>query len=344
MHDSSNVYHSHWQGTKFAYVVGNPYDEVLTCVEVITREELKALPNLDPQTARMLRRPAGARSFLAGHSARELIPGCRKVKVRPALIVRQIIITAPALVELVALAVSPDVHFYFEVVATSSNGTLAACRRFGRSAALKAAMAMIAPSPATTRQLAQYSLFEAVIQRCRGNRALDPLEVKLDMVNVSTALSLTDEWRRDAADASTLIRVFKTDKDFEELAGFLAWHAPIGKMSQGYYKVCVPPPPSRVLADEFTVRRSVVSKAHLNYIAYDTTSQQLTLRLSVAQFNASKRVRGADVRELPPEGNGRFKYVLSRGWVSMDTHAPTAGELRRAYPAGPAWSVPTVAD
>lgn len=205
------------------------------------------------------------------------------------------------------------------------------------------ATAIIAPSPATTRRLAQYSLAEAVIARCKGTRALAPLDVKLDLVSVSTALSLTTAWRRDAADAGKLIKVFENDGDFEELAGLIAWHAPIGKLSHGYYKVCVPPPPQRVLADPSMVRRSAASKADLNYIAYDTAKQQLTLRLSVAQFNASKRVRGADVREPPPEGPGPFKYVLSRGWVSMDTHAPTAGALRRAYPSGPAWSVPTVA-
>ena len=36
------------------------------------------------------------------------------------------------------------------------------------------------------------------------------------------------------------------------------------------------------------------------------------------------------------------KYVLSLGWVPLSTHAPTAGALRRAYPAAPEWALPTV--
>ena len=82
---------------------------------------------------------------------------------------------------------------------------------------------------------------------------------------------------------------------------------------------------------------TAVPRASLNYLAYDTDTQQLTLRLSVARFNSSKRVRGADVHEPMPDDGQRYKYVLSMGWVPISTHAPNAWQLRRAMPPGPAW-------
>lgn len=224
-----------------------------------------------------------------------------------------------------------------------NNGKLVACRRIGRDRALAAAAALVAPAPALTRRLAQLSLAHAIMARTRGERALDPLIITVDMVSVSTALSLSREWQRDAGDASRLVIVFRDDAHLDALVGLLAWHAPISKESHGYYKICVPPPSPRVALGDSMVRLSRTRKAMINFMAYETATQRLTLHLSVARFNASKRVRGADVREPIPThlSDVACKYVLSKGWVPVSTHAPTAGELRRAYPGRLDWSLPT---
>ena len=121
-----------------------------------------------------------------------------------------------------------------------------------------------------------------------------------------------------------------------QVVGFLGWHAPQGKETHGSNKVCVPAPSPSLLKTS-TVNVTAAARASINFMAYDTETQKLTLRVSVARFNASKRVRGADVNEEPPNDGARYKYVLSQGWVPLATRAPTTWQLRRAMPAGPDW-------
>ena len=67
----------------------------------------------------------------------ELIPGTRRIKVRrdAIVIVRQVVIAAPALLEGLRVHFSPEIVFRFEVVA-SLKGKLTACSRPSASRAM----------------------------------------------------------------------------------------------------------------------------------------------------------------------------------------------------------------
>ena len=123
----------------------------------------------------------------------------------------------------------------------------------------------------------------------------------------------------------------------------LGWHAPQGKELNGFFLIVVPLLSASVAPCATVDPRRVkgLKKHEYNFIAYDTETQQLTVRLSLARFNASARVRGASVGAPPvgaPPGGGRWKYsLLERMWVASSTRAPTPRELKERYPAGPQW-------
>ena len=321
----------------YAYPYGDPYADPLHAVVVHSRAELAALPQLDDETAKLLRKPASQRHFLLGDGADELVPGARRVKVPRAAIVRQIVIAAPPLLEGLRVHYAPQSVFRFNVVA-SSNGKLTACAPLSASRAMAVVRSIITPSPASYLRYVQYSMQEAIIAHCRRVKALDPVEFSVTPFMFMLFLSLpgADRLQRSAIKRDRLLLIFRDDAHFNQVLGFIGWHAPEGKQTHGYNKVCVPQPPASMLAIS-TVNPTAVPRASLNYLAYDTDTQQLTLRLSVARFNSSKRVRGADVHEPMPDDGQRYKYVLSMGWVPISTHAPNAWQLRRAMPPGPAW-------
>jgi hypothetical protein len=140
-----------------------------------------------------------------------------------------------------------------------------------------------------------------------------------------------------------LTHILASSDDADTIIGMLGWHAPIGKEKNGFFLICVPEPPDTI-NDGATIdprRVSGLKKHQYNFISYDTEAQALTVRLSVARFNASLRVRGASVGkppEMPPPGGGKWKYSLyERAWVPGSVRAPTPRQLKERYPAGPSW-------
>ena len=321
----------------YAYAYGNPYAEPVHAVVVYTWAKLASLSQLDDETRRLLRKPASQRHFLSGDCAGELVPGSKRVKVPRAAITRQVVIASPPLLEGLRVHFSPESVYRFQLVA-SARGKLTACAQPSTSRWFVLVRSIIAPSPACYRRYVQYSLQETIISACYRNKATDPVEFPIMPYMLALLLCLPgiEHWQRSSIKRDRLVLIFRDDDHFNEVVGFIGWHAPQGKETHGYNKVCVPPPPPSMLATS-TTNPAAVPRAAINFFAYDTDTQKLTMRLSVARFNASKRVRGSDVNVNPPTDGERYKYVLSQGWVPLSTRAPTPWELRRAMPGGPAW-------
>ena len=142
----------------------------------------------------------------------------------------------------------------------------------------------------------------------------------------------------DMADTSRVIfrYYFRDDFDFQRVVGFLAVQLyGTSKVAYRFAKVC-PTPLSP--ADEQALRASdelgvAGARGHpfntTQYIEYEPAVQTLTLRVPVTVFNNSTPVAGASV-EAPPDldpAAGARKYVLSRGWVPLETQPPSPAEL-----------------
>ena len=99
-----------------------------------------------------------------------------------------------------------------------------------------------------------------------------------------------------------------------------------------FYKIVVPAPPTKVVqGDVFDGAR--VPACEYACISINTVAQELTVRSPVAQFNASKRKRGAALGAPTPSPDGvpRKFDLLSQTWVALTERAPTLGALKRAY-------------
>ena len=71
----------------------------------------------------------------------------------------------------------------------------------------------------------------------------------------------------------------------------------------------------------------------------DTQKASLRVRVSLARFNASKRVRGASVgapTAAQVDSGQPMKFsLLERKWVPRETKAPTPAQLLAAYGQSP---------
>ena len=140
-----------------------------------------------------------------------------------------------------------------------------------------------------------------------------------------------------------LTHIFASSDDADTILGFLGWHAPTAMEKNGFFLISVPEPPITVNEGATIDPRRVtgLKKHQYNFISYDTEAQSLTVRLSVARFKASLKVRGASVGKPPsepPPGGGKWKYSLfERDWVPNSVRAPSPRELKQRYPSGPRW-------
>ena len=72
----------------------------------------------------------------------------------------------------------------------------------------------------------------------------------------------------------------------------------------------------------------------VNNMLYNTETQELRLRLSLARFNNSKRVRGAPLGKAQRGESGEpLKYsLLACDWVPRSERAPTPAQLLARHP------------
>lgn len=111
-----------------------------------------------------------------------------------------------------------------------------------------------------------------------------------------------------------------------------AFPAPSGKERFGFNKLA-PPVPEKEEALLLTVRR----RRDVNTLMYNTEAQKLRIRVSLARFANSKRVRGASLGRAPSDSEVPLKYsLLALDWVPRSTPAPTPAELLARHPA-PQW-------
>lgn len=127
--------------------------------------------------------------------------------------------------------------------------------------------------------------------------------------------------------------------------GLVAWPFSKGKIMNGWMLVCVPNV-GDVAGATLDPRNIIGLKKHaINFISYDTETEKLTVRLSIATFNASRHVSGASVGKPPAHrppgavpGRPAWKYSLvTRDWVPWSTAAPTVAALRAKYPEYGEW-------
>ena len=327
--------------TGFAYIISNPYDDELTGIEMLDHERLRALAT-DPHTLDTLARPPGARLYLNG--AHELLPGWRVVSFHRGAIRRAVVSVNPTMVEGVAL-LRGDADTYSFECAAREGGALVPLRRCGDRVARARLPALLHPSARAMRGLAQVWLQDVLVQKTRAaERNLDPLEFTVPCpFAYVVALPGFAAMRRSPKLRHVLTHVLSSSDDADTILGILGWHAPIGKEKNGFYLISVPELPLQVQGGATIDPRRVagLSKHQYNFFSYDTEAQTLTLRLSVARFNASLRVRGASVGKppaQPPPAGGRWKFsLLERAWVPSGVRAPTPRELKERYPAGPQW-------
>jgi hypothetical protein len=121
------------------------------------------------------------------------------------------------------------------------------------------------------------------------------------------------------------------EADAEQLLGCVAFPAPTSKERYGFNLVAPPKRGGQRSTAHLPTTRRV---AGTNDLLYDTEKAHLRVRLSLARFNASKRVRGASVG-APPEEEAKEQQMkfslLERKWVPKTTKAPTPAELNAAY-------------
>jgi len=320
--------------TSRAYAIGDLHANPLTAVELLTHAELAASRVSSEATKRLLRVPRAKRVYAAGDPAHELIVGHRTVKVRHASITKLIIVASPALLEGLQLHFAPDTLFSFELV-QKHHGGLVACQRLSESLARHLTRVIILPQVASTRTFILYSLQEALIERFpKAGEAINPMVTKMSKVPFAYVLAIPGlhKWKRSSANRHVLVRIFEGDDDADETLGFLAWHAPKGKEENFYNKISVPIPKTHILrAPTVTIGRSV------NYMSYDTETQELKFVTSITRFNGSKRVSGATIDAR--DASAGDVYKLGKGWVASAVRAPSMGELRRVAPGGPSWAV-----
>ena len=336
--------------TGFFYVTGSPYSEPLVGIEMLDHERLRAMMNNlmssssdAATTLQLLGQPDfSKRLYLNG--AKELLPGWRKVSVSHAAILRTVIVVNPSIVEGATLLRGREDTYSFEC-AVQASGALQPLRRCGDSVARARLPSLLHPSARAVQGMARTWLLDVIMQKtAAAGRKLDPLEITVPCpFSFVASLPCFPAMRRSPKKRHELVHIMASSDDADTIFGVLGWHAPEGKEKNGFYIICVPEPPV-IVNDGATIdprRVKGLKKNEYNFISYDTEKQELTLRLSVARFNASLRVRGASVGPpplQPPPGGGKWKYsLLARDWVSSAVRAPTPRELKERYPSGPKW-------
>ena len=314
------------QGWARAYPIGDTMADPLSAVELLDHDELRDSRTASDATKRLLRVPRGRRVFLVGDSQRELVAGWKIVKVPRAQITRQIIVASPALIEGLQLHFSPDVIFGFEL-ALNKDGDLVATSRLSESLARHVVRTIVVPNISNERRFIMNTMQELVIARAQsaGNK-LDPMVVTIPKAPYAYILAIPglDRWKRSSVRRCLLVRVLETEADVDTAIGLIAWHAPKGKEDFGFNKICVPTPPDSMVKP-VTINPT---KSRCNFMSYDTESQTLTVVVSVARFNGSKRVRGAAVRGNPEDGQ---VFKLGLGWVDGHVRAPSQWALREQF-------------
>ena len=155
--------------------------------------------------------------------------------------------------------------------------------------------------------------------------------------------------RRSPEQRHVLTHILRGAEDVESNFNLTTWHAPRGKEAYRILSIVVPTSSAQTVSDATINPRRIprVIKSQVNFISYDTEAQRLTVRLSLARFNASKRTSGASVGKPPdgdppgppaPPGRPKWKYsLLGAKWVPWSTPAPTWRELRVAFPGLSEW-------
>ena len=333
-------------GTAFAYITGNPFDDPLTGTEMLTHEMLRAIAT-DPTTINLLNiKQTNQRQYLCG--AKELLPGWRDVSFARSAIRRTIVSVNPTLVEGVALLRGGNDTFSFEC-AVLPHGALRPLRRCSDSTARRLLPRLLSPSVRALRQTAQVWLQDVLRSRTTAAaRNLDPLEFKVPCpFAFIVAMPCFGAMKRSPEKKHVLTHIFTSNAEVDAIVGILGWHAPMGKETNGFFLVVVPQLPEDIASGTTSSctldpRRVTGLKKHeYNFISFDTETQELTVRLSVARFNASVRVRGASVGPPPadpPPAGGTWKYsLLLREWVPNSVRAPTPRVLKERYPACAQW-------
>jgi hypothetical protein len=334
---------------RHVYIDGNPYADPLTGIEMLDHAELKEL-STDPATLGLLAiDDFDQRVFL--NNRRELMPGWRRLTFRRSAIVAQFISVNPSLLEGASLL--EDVkHLYSFEGQITPGGTFEPLRRFGERLAAMRVRRLAVERRGASLDAALGALQELLVRRAARLTALDPAEIRsngpwpLEYVAMLPAFA---RMRRSPEERHVLSHVFENDADLFANVGLLAWPAPTGKERRGYLSAAVPGVAAdRVPGATLQPRRVAGFRKHeLNYLSYDTETRELTLRVSLARFNGSKRVRGASVGAPPSEppaqgtvaGRPWYKYSLvERKWVPWATRAPTPAELHARYPGLQEWS------
>ena len=144
--------------------------------------------------------------------------------------------------------------------------------------------------------------------------------------------------RRDVRKRHVLVHVFATEAEFFAMLKFKIWHSPTTMEPNTFYKIVVPMPPAKVLQGD-VFNGTGVPVCEYASLMLDTVAQEMTLKVPVAQFNASKRKRGAALGTPPPSADGapRKFDLLSQMWVPLTTRAPKLGALKRAFSGLMSW-------
>ena len=333
--------------TTALYIDGNPYEQPLSGIEMIEHGPLATI-STDAATLNELALPIEKRNYL--NLSKELMPGWRRITFRREQIVSQFISVNPSLLESVDLLPVGEVHSFEGKVV--QDGKFQPLRRVGERLAASWTTRIVVERGLATREGALRSLQELIIKRSAAAKALDPLEINSNgpwPFEQIAVLSMFSEMRRSPTERHRLSVVLRSDDHPAANLGLLAHPAPLPKEPRGYLSMAVPQLPDELLAGAVLDPRKVkgIRKHEINYISISTETRELTMRLSWARFNGSKRVRGASIGAPPKDppaqgstpGKPMWKYsLLARAWVPWATPAPTPKELRVQYPGLAAWA------
>lgn len=250
----------------------------------------------------------------------------------------------PALLEGARLLRGDEALFAFEC-RVKAGGALVPLRRVSEALARSCLPLLASATPRALQLAARVWLQDVLHARCTSDKSrLDPLEFHVPCsFAFVTALTCFRAMRRSPSARHILSYILIGPEEVDAIFGMVGWHAPTAMEPNGFYLITVPEPPGAVqVGPTLDPRRVAGLKRHeYNFLSYDTASQQLTVRLSVARFLGSTRVRGAAVGKPPAEpaaAGGRWKFsLLERCWVARSTPAPTPRQLKERYPTGAPW-------
>jgi len=338
VHVSVQVYEAR-DGVKLAHGFGDPYKDPFDAVEMHGEAELSQL--LTGPAAEMMARPRQERLWVLGEN--EITPGFKLVKIKHSSVVDQIHVVNPSLVEHL-MNFSPEKIGTFET----------AVKRTAPGATL---VATSPPTPDETKACVQYilgplSLYKTATQifvqeqlvtkTSRKDAALDPCEMRFPLSYVGW-LALLDkrEARRSNEKRTVQVWVFTGDDDIKDFLGSLGWPAPKGKERYAINSIFVPEP-TKALTAGATVPTKKGKKTESNMVSMDPETLEFYMRVSIVRFNASKRIRGADVggpAEAASSSAEPVKFdAVHRAYVPRSAKAPTPREMKSAYPGPPTFA------